>query len=62
MCQKTNKVTETKSENDRPSITGEDVHFMTLVHKERVKRLLAISLAVSLEKVRDSLESETVKE
>lgn len=55
-----NKANETKSENRCPSIPGDEVHAMTLVHNDRVQSLLKISLAVTLIKVRDVNGSDTV--
>lgn len=57
-----NKETEIEYENIRPSITGDVVHDMSLVQNDQVPRMLAISLALIMEKIRDAAGSDTVNE
>lgn len=53
-------MTETKSENNHPSITGDYLHVMTLVHNDAFKRLMERSLVVTLEKIKDDAGRDTI--
>lgn len=59
-------VTSTSTENEhekvRPWTTDDYVQFMTLVHNNEAQRLLEISSAVSLERIRESAGSENIDE
>lgn len=56
----TKKVTENKSVNDCPSVSDEEVNVMKIVLKDRVRRLLAISLPFPLLKTGNAAGSATV--
>lgn len=58
----THKANESKSENGLPSITGDNVHVMMLVHNDQQRRIFEISLAATLCKIREATVIEAVDE